>query len=55
MSLEPVLKSGKLSQSAVDLSIHSEPQRRAGVGGSQPIGIGDQAPDKSGCKLLPLT
>ena len=41
---EPVLKSRKLSQSAVDLSIHSELQRRTGVGGPQPIGLGDQAP-----------
>ena len=41
---EPVLKSKKLSQSAVDLSIHSELQRRTEVGGSQPIGLGDQAP-----------
>ena len=41
---EPVLKSRKLSQSAVDLSIHSELQRRTEVGGSQPIGLGDQAP-----------
>ena len=55
MSLEPVLKSRKLSQSAVDLSIHGEPQLRAGVGGPQPIGLGDQAPDKPGGKLLPLT
>ena len=41
---EPVLKSKKLSQSAVDLSIHSELQRRTEVGGPQPIGLGDQAP-----------
>ena len=41
---EPVVKSRKLSQSAVDLSIHSELQRRTEVGGPQPIGLGNQAP-----------
>ncbi len=41
---EPVVKSRKLSQSAVDLSIYSELQRRTEVGGPQPIGLGNQAP-----------
>jgi hypothetical protein len=42
IGLELVLKSKKLSQSAVDLSIHSEPYRR--VGGDQTVGLANQVP-----------
>ncbi len=37
--LEPVLKSKERSQSAVDLSIHSDPYSRVGVGSPNLLGL----------------